>query len=142
MKTLLCGFLLLSSLAFASDVSKKEANALKDRLKMYTTGYQKRAFSMKNHLGKREIIIDSKLRDLPQTSRTAFGDNKYNRSGDWEMNREKRGIQYFSVPGTTRRKAVQKIDGKYVVFFYNAIGKNDNMVEDTLEDVKKALERN
>ncbi|WP_407536222.1 hypothetical protein [Cetobacterium somerae] len=44
MKKLLCGFLLLSSLAFASDVSKKEANALKDRLKMYTTGYQKELF--------------------------------------------------------------------------------------------------
>ena len=142
MKKIICGFLLLSSLAFASSVSKKEADALKSRLKLYTVGYQKRAFTMKNHLAKREIIIDHQLRDLPQTSRTAFGDNQYNRSGDWQVDREKRGIQYFSVPGTARRKAVQKIDGKYVVFFYNAIGKNNNMVEDTLEDVKKALERN
>ncbi|MEG0136461.1 hypothetical protein [Cetobacterium sp.] len=143
MKKILCSFLLLSSLTFASSsVNYKEKEALKDRLKLYKVGYEKRAFTLKNHLAKREIVIDSRLRDLPQTSRVAFGDGQYNRAYDWSVIREKRGIQYFAVSGTTRRKAVQKIDGKYVVFFYNAIGKNDNMVENTLEDVKKALERN
>lgn len=143
MKKILCSFLLISSMAMAySSVNRREADDLKDRLKLYTQGYQKRAFTMKNYLAKREIVIDNRLKDLPQTSKTAFGDWKYASSRDWELNRNKKGIQYFSVPGTTRRKAVQKIDGKYVVFFYNAIGKNDDMVEDTFKDVRKSLERN
>ncbi|WP_297596238.1 hypothetical protein [uncultured Cetobacterium sp.] len=143
MKKIICSFLLLSSLALAStSVNKREKDALEDRLRLYKVGYEKKAFTLKNHLGKREIVIDNRLRDLPQTSRVSFGDRQYNRASDWEVTREKRGIQYFAVPGTTRRKAVQKIDGRYVVFFYNAIGKNDDMVESTFKDVRKALERN
>ncbi|WP_297407568.1 hypothetical protein [uncultured Cetobacterium sp.] len=143
MKKILCGFLLLTSMASAAvSVNRREADDLKDRLKLYTQGYYKRAFRMRNHLAKREIVIDRKMRDLPQNSKIAFGKDKYYSSRDWELNRNKKGIQYFSVPGTTRRKAVQRIDGKYVVFFYNAVGRNDDMVEDTFKDVRKSLERN
>lgn len=142
MKKVLCAFLLLSTMASAAvSVNRREADDLKDRLKLYTQGYSNRAFRMRNHLAKREIVIDRKMRDLPQNSKTAFG-NAYYSSRDWELNRNKKGIQYFSVPGTTRRKAVQRIDGKYVVFFYNAVGRNDDMVEDTFKDVRKSLERN
>ena len=142
MKKILCGFLLLTTMASAAaSINRREANDLKDRLKLYTQGYHKRAFTLRNYIGKREIVIDRKLRDLPQSSKTAFG-NKFYSSRDWELNRNSRGIQYFSVPGTSRRKAVQKIDGKYVVMFYNAVARNESMVKDTFKDVRKSLERN
>ena len=132
----------MSSMAFGLAVNNREADDLKDRLKLYTQGIYRQSFTMKNFLAKREIAISGRMSNLPITSKTAFGDMRNNNSRDWQVNSNKRGIQYLSVPGTSKRKSVKKIDGKYVVLFYRAVGKNDEMVESTFEDIGKSLERN
>lgn len=144
MKNIILLFLTLStlSLAYENSLTKSERKALGKKFKLYNMRYQNRAFTLKNIMGKREIVIDRKLRDLPTTSKTAFGDYKYSSAYDWEMTTERNGIQYFAVKGTTRRKAIAKIDGRYVVFFYNAVGKNKDLVDDTIDDVRKVLVNN
>ncbi len=144
MKKIVYMFLAVTTLAFSYDnsLTLKERRALEKEFKLYNVRYENNAYSLKNTLAKREIVIDKKLKDLPNTSKTAFGDNKYNDIYNWKVTKERDGIQYFAVTGTSRRKAIAKVDGRYVVLFYNAVGKNEDMVKDTIEDVKKALVNN
>lgn len=144
MKKILLVFLtvMLSTLSFSSTIlTSKERKELKDEFKMYRTGSTGRYFYLKNKLGKREIVISKKVSNLPQSSATAFEDKDNDRHGDWELRKNKNNIQYLGVDKTSRRKAIQKIDGKYVVFFYSAIGNNDDMVEDTLDRVEDILRK-
>lgn len=133
---------MLSTLSLSSTIlTSKERSELKDEFKMYRSGSKGRYYYLKNKLGKREIVIAKKTSNLPQSSSTAFGENDDDRYGDWELRKNKRDIQYMGVDKTARRKAIKKIDGKYVVLFYTAIGNNDDMVEDTMKDIEKILNR-
>ena len=122
-------------------VTTKERKELKDEFKMYRSGSTGRYFYLKNKLGKREIVIAKKTSSLPQSSSTAFGEKDNDRYGDWELRKNRKGIQYMGVDKTARRKAIKKIENRYVVLFYTAIGNNDEMVDDTLDDVEKILKR-
>lgn len=141
MKKILFLLTVIGSLSYGAILNSKEEDSLEDRLKLYRLSHKTRSVVLRNYAGKREIVISNNLINIPLTSRTAFGDKSY-KANDWEKTRERDGIQYFAIPGTTKRKAIKKIDGKYVALFYVAIGKNDHMVENTFDDVRKALERN
>lgn len=144
MKKVFLMFLALTTFAFSYELSltPKERRALEREFKLYTVRYNGRAFTLRNQLAKREIVIDRRLRDLPVTSTVAFSSDKYNGAYDWSMTAERDGIQYFAIRNTSRRKAITKIDGRYVVMFYLAAGKNDEMVKDTMNDVRDALVNN
>lgn len=141
MKKILFLFILITSIMQATIINSKEEDALNDRLRLYRISYKSKSVALRNYVGKREIIITNRLAYIPLTSKVAFGDRKYS-AVEWEKTKEEDGITYFCIPGTTKRKAIKKIDGKYVALFYLAVGKNDHMVENTFDDVRKALERN
>lgn len=144
MKKVFLMFLALTTFAFTYEgsITAKERRALEKEFKLYNVRYNGKAFTLRNRLAKREIVIDKRLRDLPTTSDVAFSSDKDDTAYDWSMTAERDGIQYFAIRNTSRRKAITKIDGRYVVIFYMAAGKNDEMVKDTMNDVRDALVNN
>lgn len=131
----------LSLSAFANVVNSKERKELRKEFKLYKTENENNRFLMKNSVGKREIIIAKNLHNLPKTSEIAFGDKAWKDNDQWETRKNKNNIQYFGIPHTSKRKALKVIDGKYVLFFYPAIGNNDDMVEDTMERIEEILKK-
>lgn len=122
-------------------LSESQRKELRKEFKLYRGERGKNKFSMKNALANREIVIADKLSDLPKSSSTAFGNKAWENNDDWEKRKNRKNIQYMGIPYTSRRKAIKKIDKHYVVMFYQAVGNNDDMVEDTLEKVEHILKK-
>lgn len=128
------------SISIFAKLNEKERKELRKEFKLYRVERHANNFSMKNALANREIVISDKLRNLPVSSKTAFGSKAWDDT-DWEKRKNRKNIQYMGIPNTSRRKAIKKIDNHYVVMFYQAVGNNDDMVEDTFKKVEHILKK-
>lgn len=140
-KTFIILLSLLLSLNLFANLTQKERKELRKEFKLYKTERNGNQFLMKNKLAKREIVISNSLYNLPKSSSVAFGDKAWENNGEWETRKNKKNIQYMGIPHTSRRKAIKKIEDKYVVMFYPAVGNNDDMVEDTMERIENILKK-
>lgn len=140
-KSLLFILTFVFSLNIFANLNQNERKELRKEFKLYKTERHSNNFSMKNALANREIVISDKLNHLPKSSSTAFGNKAWENNDDWETRKKRKNIQYMGIPHTSRRKAIKKIDNHYVVMFYQAIGNNDDMVEDTFKKVEHILKK-
>ncbi len=129
------------SLNLFANVTQRERKELRKEFKLYKTEKNGNQFLMKNTLAKREIVISNSIYNLPKSSSVAFGDKAWEDNDEWETRKRKNDIQYMGIPHTSRRKAIKKIEDKYVVLFYPAVGNNDDMVEDTMERIEDILRK-